>query len=199
MPIISIQSHVHRNLPGKPLWISVALCFALCACQAPATGTARTDDQAPSPAPTAAPAIPADSTPGAAALPANPVAEDVDDDAPKQRPDDSYRRADLRPGYSTCIDASGGNTFELEACGDEELGYHRDLVRKAVAAVSARPDSKDKDDWMDAQAAWVKQTDTNCSWDQANEGQGQMLDAQSCRINRFANRARELQPLLSHP
>lgn len=200
MSITPIQSPVRRNLAGKTHWLSLAICLGLCACQAPATGSARTtDDRASSPAPAAAPAIPAESTLGAAAPPASPGAAVVDDDASRQRPDDSYRRADLRPGYSTCVDASGGNTFEMQACGDEELAYHRDLVRKAVAAVSARPDSKDKDDWMDAQAAWVEQTDSHCSWDQATEGQGQMLDAQSCRINRFANRAKELQPLLSQP
>ncbi|MNV00931.1 hypothetical protein D3C71_911150 [compost metagenome] len=53
------------------------------------------------------------------------------------------------------------------------------------------PDGPAKDRWMDEQATWAEDTDKRCS--PGTESVGQALDAQSCLINRYANRAEELQ------
>ncbi len=42
------------------------------------------------------------------------------------------------------------------------------------------PDGKDKDRLMDEQAAYMSDTNRYCRWNPAEDGQGQMLDAQSC-------------------
>ncbi|AWH27678.1 hypothetical protein C1930_01375 [Stenotrophomonas sp. SAU14A_NAIMI4_8] len=133
-------------------------------------------------APQSAPAAPGSTT----------SADADDDDFPAARPDDSYNKATLRPQYTACVDASDGVTPALQACGDEELRYQEDRLAQIVATKVASPDSKEKDDWMDAQAAWWSDTDRHCSWDPRTDGQGQMLDAQSCRINRVANRVDQL-------
>ena len=117
---------------------------------------------------------------------------DAEDDMPARRPDDSYNKATLRPRYTACVEASDAVTPALQACGDEELRYQEERLAAIVATQVARPDSKAKDDWMDAQAAWWADTDRYCTWDPRTEGQGQMLDAQSCRINRVANRVDQL-------
>ncbi|AWH16074.1 hypothetical protein C1922_01365 [Stenotrophomonas sp. ZAC14D2_NAIMI4_7] len=132
--------------------------------------------------------------------PAAATAADADDDDfPAARPDDSYNKATLRPQYTACVDASNGVTPALQACGDEELRYQEDRLAEIVATKVASPDSKEKDDWMDAQAAWWADTNRYCTWDPRTEGQGQMLDAQSCRINRVANRVDQLNAATDHP
>lgn len=135
----------------------------------------------------------------AAQLRSRQPADVDDDDFPAPRPDDSYNTAALRPQYSTCVKASGGATPALQACGDEELRYQEDRLAKIVAKKVASPDSKAKDDWMEAQAAWWSDTDRYCTWDPRTEGQGQMLEAQSCRINRVANRADQLNASTGQP
>lgn len=182
---------VNTNTPSRHRVAFFALIALLAACQPAGKFPAEANTPAAKPATTAI-------APQASITPSHETADNGEDEASSRpRPDASYTTADLRPSYVECVNATNGNTFDLQACGEEELAYHRNLVRKAVAIASAQPDSKEKDKWMDAQAAWVDDTERYCTFDPATEGQGQLLDAQSCHINRFANRAKELQPLLS--
>lgn len=186
-------SALHRTLAALALSLALAACQAPEPVPAPEAGTT-----APvTPAATAAPA-------GSAVAPTAPAATSADtdsgtaaDDLPAPLPDDSYRKATLRPEYSTCVSASGGVTPALQACGDEEFAYQQGRLRAAFATIVAGPDGKAKDALMDEQAAYMDDTDRYCSWNPEEDGQGQMLDAQSCRINRTANRADQLQALTS--
>ena len=168
--------------------LALALGLSLAACQAksPEADTAV--------APTASP--PATAEPARAA-PATTAADADDQDMPPQRPDDSYNKATLRPQYATCVNSSGGETPALQACGDEELAWQEQRLEQAFMKIVDGPDGKDKDRLMDEQAAYMSDTNRYCSWNPAEDGQGQMLDAQSCRINRTANRADVLQALTS--
>ena len=85
----------------------------------------------------------------------------------------------------------------LQACGDEELAWQEQRLEQAFMKIVDGPDGKDKDRLMDEQAAYMSDTNRYCSWNPAEDGQAQMLDAQSCRINRTANRADVLQALTS--
>lgn len=180
-----------------------ALVFAL----AIGTGVAACKDTSADAAVPAAPvaaaataSAPATEQQSAPAAPGSATSADADDDDfPAPRPDDSYNKATLRPQYTACVNASDGVTPALEACGDEELRYQEDRLAQIVATKVASPDSKAKDDWMDAQAAWWADTNRYCTWDPRTEGQGQMLDAQSCRINRVANRVDQLNAATNHP
>lgn len=172
-------------LSGRHHWSVLALCLALAACQAPPT-----EDVA-----VAAPIRSAEPAPAPVDAPDAVATVEPEEEAPEEALDDSYTRANLRPSYGQCVKASQANTAALEVCGDEEFAYHDARLKQAVAAMVASPDSKAKDQWMDEQAAWVDDTDQHCTWDPNTEGQGQMLDAQSCRINRTANRADALQAL----
>ncbi|MCC7633072.1 lysozyme inhibitor LprI family protein [Stenotrophomonas rhizophila] len=192
-------SAFHRTLagPGRG-WavLALSLALALAACQAPEAapaphaGTTASATPAATAAPAAAPAP-------AATTSADADAATADDDLPAPLPDDSYRNATLRPEYSACVGASGGVTPALQACGDEEFAYQQGRLRAAFATIVAGPDGKAKDALMDEQAAYMDDTDRYCSWNPEEDGQGQMLDAQSCRINRTANRADQLQALTS--
>lgn len=181
-----------RLLPANAAAFVLALVisFALTACKdTTADATTAAAPAASGQAGKAASAAP----PAALAAPGASTSADADaDDFPAPRPDDSYKKATLRPQYTTCVNASGGATPALQACGDEELRYQEDRLAAVVAEQVARPDSKAKDDWMEAQAAWWSDTNRYCTSDPRTDGQGQMLDAQSCRINRVANRVDQL-------
>ncbi len=190
MQAVSAPARSDRCAFQSPRGMALVLCLLLSACQAPsadsAPATPATSADASAPAATA---TPASAPPAATAADA-----DVDaDEFPAPLPDASYTQANLRPAYAQCVDASEAVTPRLQACGDEELSYQEDRLAEIVAGVVASPDSKDKDDWMDAQAAWWSDTNRHCRWDPKTDGQGQMLDAQSCRINRVANRVDQLQ------
>ena len=188
-----------RLLPANAAAFVLALVisFALTACKdTTADTTTAAAPAAAAQAGNAGPAVP----PAALAAPGASTSADADaDDFPAPRPDDSYKTATLRPQYTTCVNASGGATPALQACGDEELRYQEDRLAAVVAEQVARPDSKAKDDWMEAQAAWWSDTNRYCTSDPHTEGQGQMLDAQSCRINRVANRVDQLNVSTDQP
>ncbi len=185
-----------RETFGKAAAIAfaLALSLSLAACQAknPQADTTH----APAAAAPATASAPATAEPARAA-PATTATDADDEDMPPRRPDDSYNKATLRPQYATCVNSSGGETPALQACGDEELAWQGQRLEQAFMKIVDGPDGKDKDRLMDEQAAYMSDTNRYCSWNPAEDGQGQMLDAQSCRINRTANRADVLQALTS--
>lgn len=191
-------SGTHRVKAGKGCWMALALSIALAACQAPGSAEA----SLAGPASSSSPPAPAAAEVAAPASPQAPQAVTTadaatDEDLSPRRPDDSYRKANLRPAYDTCVNASDAVTPALQACADEEFAYQQGRMRAAFAKIVAAPDGKAKDALMDAQAAYMDDTDRHCTWNPEEDGQGQMLDAQSCRLNRMANRADELQALTS--
>lgn len=105
-------------------------------------------------------------------------------------PDTSYTQATLRPEYTRCVQDARGLDDQLEACDAAELSHHKALLEAQVARLMDSPDGPAKDRWMDEQANWVADTEKRCA--PASDHVGPMLDAQSCRINRYANRAVEL-------
>lgn len=204
----SLFSRVTR-INGR--WSVLALSVILAACQAPQAESAATTELAAANAPAAAADAPAPapaSEPAAAAAdqqaaPATTVA-DADDDAPildedgnPIRPDDSYNRANLRPEYKKCVAASDAVTPALQACMEEEFLWQQKRMRAVFGSIANGPDGEFKDKVADEQDAYMRDTNRYCRFDPATQGQGQMLDAQSCRINRYANRADALEALVS--
>jgi uncharacterized protein YecT (DUF1311 family) len=204
-PISGLRRGLYRN--GR--WSILALSLALAACQAPSSeavplggpvAASSPDAQASAPAAAAQPAATAaeasSAQTGKHELSAADLAMEAEDMG-QGVPDDSYRTANLRPQYAKCVKASGAVTPALQACGDEEFAWQQRRMRAAFAKIADGPDGKFKDDVADAQAAYMEDTDRYCSDNPAEDGQGQMLDAQSCRINRTANRADQLEALVS--
>ncbi|AOA58156.1 hypothetical protein [Acinetobacter larvae] len=107
-------------------------------------------------------------------------------------PDISYMQAPLSAEYSQCNAQSRGMTDQLLICLDIEYARHEQLIRDAVAQIIDAPDSIEKDQRLDEIAQWWQDTEQHCQWDAATEGQGQRLDAASCRLNRAANLAQKL-------
>lgn len=165
----------------------LVLCLALAACKPPAP------EPGIAPSPAAAPAAASPTT--SAATPAAAESDPADDDLTSRRPDDSYRKANLRPEYDRCIEAAGAVTPDLYACNDEELAFHERKLEEQFSRLLALPDGQEKDRLMDEQAAYMHDTRRHCAFNPEQDGQGQMLDAQSCRINRTANRVPALSAL----
>lgn len=203
-------SGTHRVKTGKGRWTALALSIALAACQAPGSEAVTLGD----PVSNQSPGAPAAAAPVAAGqsaqvpeqapasgqpphgLSAADLAMEAEDMGPGV-PDDSYRRANLRPRYVACVKASDAVTPSLQACGDEELAWQERRMVEAFGKIADGPDGRFKDEVMDEQAAYMLDTKRHCTWNPAEDGQGQMLDAQSCRINRTANRADQLEALIS--
>ncbi len=188
------NTHFHRRIaqPIKRSFAVLALVAALAACQAPGTEAHTADVPAATPeTAAAAPATPETS-------PEAPVTTvDAADDAQPALLDESYSKANLRPEYAKCIKATKGVTPEIQACQDEEYEWQEKRLETLWRKIADGPDSVEKDKLADEQAAYMEDTDNNCTWNPDEDGQGQMLDAQSCRINRYANRADALQALTS--
>lgn len=181
---------------GRYRWPVFALCILLAACQAsradpPAAVQANASAYNPSHRmeTTATPCAPSATNSANTPL--------LDDDGTPCRPDDSYNRANLRAQYKTCTAASGGVTTAIQACMDEEFHWQRERMRTALQIIGAAPDSEFKDKLADEQDAYMRDTDRQCRIDPATQSQGQLQDAQSCRINRYANRADVLERLIN--
>jgi len=183
-----------RATDGKARWFVLALGVLLAACQAPQAESAAVAEPAAASAPAASAqaASPEQSAPAKA----DDGAPITDEDGNPHRPDDSYNRANLRPEFEKCVAASDAVTSAMETCADEEFEWQQKRMRAALQTIDAGPDSEFKDKLGDEQDAYMRDTDRYCRFDPATQGQGQMLDAQSCRINRFANRADALEALI---
>ena len=177
-------------------WPVFALCILLAACQ-PSRADPPAAVQAPAPAHNASHRMETTATPCVTSSTNSSNTPLLDDDGTPCRPDDSYYRANLRAQYKTCITASGGVTTAIQACMDEEFHWQRERMRTALQIIGAAPDSEFKDKLADEQDAYMRDTDRQCRIDPATQSQGQLLDAQSCRINRYANRADVLEKLVN--
>ncbi|WP_115527819.1 MULTISPECIES: lysozyme inhibitor LprI family protein [Xanthomonas] len=213
MQELKAQTLFNRVTGGKACGSMFALCLVLAACQAPQAESAAKTEQAPASAPVATTTTAATAQPPAPQTPSSqtemPAAEQdassktaadaptTDKEGNPYRPDDSYNRANLRPEFKKCAAASDAVTSAMQACADEEFLWQQKRMRAALATIDAGPDSEFKDKLGDEQAAYMRDTNRYCRFDPATQGQGQMLDAQSCRINRYANRADALEALIS--
>lgn len=157
--------------------------------------TAPAAEPAPAPAPTAGNQAQAVTTqpPVTAATEAPPK---IDADGNPYRPDDSYNRANLRPQYRQCVAASKAVISALRACMDEEFQWQDERLRLAWVAIANGPDSSFKDRLADEQHIYMSDTYQKCHYDPITKDQNQLIAAQPCLTNRYANRSAALEALM---
>ncbi|WP_349655353.1 lysozyme inhibitor LprI family protein [Xanthomonas sp. 10-10] len=208
MQELKARTPLNRAIDCTRRWSVLALSVMLTACQAPHTESAAISEPQAASAPAATTKTPA---PSQASAPEAVVSAAEQDASPKTaadapvtdeegnpyRPDDSYNRANLRPEFKKCAAASDAVISAMQACADEEFLWQQKRMRAAFGAIANGPDGEFKDKVADEQDAYMRDTNRYCRFDPATQGQGQMLDAQSCRINRYANRADALEALIS--
>lgn len=95
----------------------------------------------------------------------------------------------LRPEYQRCVDNAAGVVPDTQACIGVEFTYQEERLR---AALDRKMHQADSGETSVAQAAWRKATDARCTWNAAEEGQGQRLEANACELEAIAARADEL-------
>ena len=98
--------------------------------------------------------------------------------------------------FSTCMDKSGGVTSGMIECITTENKLQDARLNKAYKALSADLQPVRKTQLLEAQRAWIKFRDTNCSFYADPDG-GSMarVSANDCVMRATTERARELEAL----
>lgn len=98
--------------------------------------------------------------------------------------------------FSTCMDKSGGVTSSTIECITTENKLQDARLNKAYKALSADLQPVRKTQLLEAQRAWIKFRDTNCSFYADPDG-GSMarVSANDCVMRATTERARELEAL----
>lgn len=99
---------------------------------------------------------------------------------------------DTRPSYKQCLNASGGVTPAMQDCIDAEHAYQDQRLNEVYRALMKRLAKPEATRLRERQRAWIKQRDRDCD-PGSLPGQGQVLDADSCRLRKTAERATQLQ------
>ncbi|MGY3266840.1 lysozyme inhibitor LprI family protein [Lysobacter sp. HA35] len=98
----------------------------------------------------------------------------------------------LRPQYQKCVDDAAGVVPDTQACIGTEFTYQEQRLKSALERKLHGADAADAMATSDAQDAWRKAIDARCTWNGAEEGQGQRIEANACELEAIAARADEL-------
>lgn len=106
------------------------------------------------------------------------------------------RDGQTSPQFSTCMDRSGGVTENMIDCIATENQRQDKRLNKAYKALMSDLSAERKKQLLEAQRAWLKFRDTNCSFYLDPDG-GSMarVSANDCVMTMTANRAKELENL----
>lgn len=104
--------------------------------------------------------------------------------------------SDLSKQFSACIDKSGGVTQDMVECIGAETQRQDLRLNKSYKALIATLSPERKKQLQEAQRAWIKFRDSNCSFYYDPDG-GSMarINANDCVMTMTANRAKELDNL----
>ena len=98
--------------------------------------------------------------------------------------------------FSTCMDKSGGVTSSMVECIVTENKLQDARLNKAYKALGADLPPARKAQLLEAQRAWIKFRDSNCSfYDDPDGGSMARVSANECVMRATTERARELEML----
>ena len=99
--------------------------------------------------------------------------------------------------YSSCIDQSGGNNFEMSECISKEYAIQDKKLNEVYKKLMSKLSDQRKQVLRDAQRQWIAYTEKNCDFYNGPEG-GSMaqLSAQECMLSSRAERAKEFEMFL---
>lgn len=102
--------------------------------------------------------------------------------------------AGLSKQHAACMDKSGGTTMGMIECITTETQRQDARLNKAYKAVMADLSPARKKQLLEAQRAWLKFRDANCSfYDDRDGGTLARVNANDCMMTATAERARELE------
>ena len=101
--------------------------------------------------------------------------------------------APLSATFQTCLDKSGGVTFEMRECISAEYARQDQLLNRHYKALMADLTPERKKQLQSAQRLWIQYRDANCQFYADPDG-GTMaaIAAADCGLQMTADRAREL-------
>ncbi len=102
----------------------------------------------------------------------------------------------LRTSFGTCIAKSGGVTPDMQDCISIEADYQDGRLASAHEALAALLPPAERQALESEQNAWLEEREKACAWNAAEEGQGQLLDAEGCALEMTATRAAQLEARL---
>ena len=103
---------------------------------------------------------------------------------------------ELSQAYLACIDKSNGVTSEMLDCISAELTRQDARLNENYKRLMSKLSAKRKGGFLEAQRAWIKFRDTNCSFYYDPEGgSAAHLASNECILNATADRATELKNL----
>lgn len=105
--------------------------------------------------------------------------------------------AELSNQYKNCMDRSGGVTSDMLNCIAAETNIQDKLLNEAYKAAYSKLNTTRAKQFKEAQRAWIKYRDANCSFYADPDG-GTMATVISndCVMSSTASRAKELKQLL---
>lgn len=104
--------------------------------------------------------------------------------------------SELSQAYLACIDKSNGVTSEMLDCISAELTRQDARLNENYKRLMSKLSAKRKQGLLEAQRAWIKFRDTNCSFYYDPEGgSAAHLAGNECILNATADRATELKNL----
>ena len=104
--------------------------------------------------------------------------------------------SELSQTYSACMDKSKGVTSEMLDCISAEFTRQDDRLNENYKRLMSKLSGKRKEGLLEAQRAWIKFRDTNCSfYYDPDGGSAAHLASSDCMLNATADRATELKNL----
>ena len=104
--------------------------------------------------------------------------------------------SELSQTYSACMDKSKGVTSEMLDCISAEFTRQDDRLNENYKRLMSKLSGKRKEGLLEAQRAWIKFRDTNCSFYYDPEGgSAAHLSGTDCTLSATAARATELKNL----
>ena len=99
--------------------------------------------------------------------------------------------------FSTCMDKSGGVTSSMIECIVTENKLQDARLNKAYKALGAELPPARKTQLLEAQRAWIKFRDANCSfYNDPDGGSMARVGANDCLMRATTERAREMEALM---
>ncbi|MGY0506059.1 lysozyme inhibitor LprI family protein [Luteimonas sp. e5] len=101
----------------------------------------------------------------------------------------------LRDSYRRCVDSTDGVTPAIQDCIAKEHEFQDGRLNEVYRKLLSQLDSPGMQKLRQEQRQWLAERDMECDPGE-DPGQGQLIDANSCVLNRTAERANELEARL---
>lgn len=99
--------------------------------------------------------------------------------------------------YSTCMELSGGNDFEMSVCISSEYAVQDKKLNEVYKKLMSQLSDQRKQALREAQRQWIVYTEKNCAfYGDPDGGTMAQLSAQECMLSSRAERAKELEMFL---